>query len=59
MSTSVTSMPKAVMVFFIKSCVKGRLGRMFSNSMAIDWASAPPMTMGNFRLPFTSPSTKA
>ena len=52
-------MPNADNVFFIRSCVKGRLGRMFSNSIAMDCASAPPMTMGNFRLPLTSPSTSA
>ena len=59
MTTSVTSIPNTDKVFRNRSWVKGRLGRMFSISMAMDCASAPPMTMGNLRLPFTSPNTRA
>lgn len=41
-----------------KSCVIGRLGMIFSISMAIACASNIPMTIGNFRLPSDSPRTK-
>ena len=46
-------------MFLIKSCVNGRVGCMFSKATAIACASKPPMTIGSFRTPFTSPKTTA
>ena len=57
MRTSVTRMPKAVNPDLNKSWVKGREAFIFSISMAMACASAPPITMGNLRFPDTSPKT--